>query len=155
MLLYRLAKTARAADLTGEGAKRAGGRWNYVGVPVIYTAENGALAILEVLQYADISDIHSFSVLTIYIPDNVVIQKVLLNTLPTGWNQYPHLSATREIGQQWIDKGEALLLQVPSAVYPDETNWLINPQHSDAKYIQIVSTKPFLFSDRLFKRGQE
>jgi RES domain-containing protein len=151
MLLYRLAKTARATDLSGEGAKRAGGRWNYAGVPVVYTAENGALAILEVLQYADISDIHSFSMLTIDVPDTIVIQQIPLPTLPTGWQHYPHLIETKELGQQWIDQGKTLLLQVPSAVYPEETNWLINPQHPDAKRIQLVSVKPFIFSDRLFK----
>lgn len=151
MLLYRLAKTARAADLTGEGAKRAGGRWNYAGVPVVYTAENGSLVVLEVLQYADISDIHSFSMLTVEVPDDVAIQRISLITLPDDWHQYPHLTHTKEFGQQWIEQEKALLLQVPSAVYPDETNWLINPHHPDAKRIQLVSVKPFVFSDRLFR----
>lgn len=79
MLLDRLAKTSRATDLTGEGAKRAGGRWNFAGTPVIYTAQSGALAILEVLQYAQESDIRLFFVLTIDVPDSELVQQVLVS----------------------------------------------------------------------------
>lgn len=114
MLLYRLSKTIRATDLTGEGAKRAGGRWNYVGTPVLYTAENGALAILEVLQYADVADIHSFSMLTLEVPDDVEIYRIPLESLPINWQHFPHLSATKDIGHYWVEQGRALLLQVPS-----------------------------------------
>ena len=151
MLLYRLAKTTRATDLTGEGAKRAGGRWNHMGIPVVYTAENGALAILEVLQYANIDDIYSFSMLTIEVPDNATVQSVSVSDLSVGWHQYPHLEETKEIGRVWFDQRKALILRVPSAIYPSETNWLINPQHPDAEQIRIVSVIPFLFSGRLFK----
>ena len=151
MLLYRLAKTIRATDLTGEGAKRAGGRWNHIGTPVVYTAENGALAILEVLQYADINDIYSFSMLTIEVPNNVTVQTISVSDLSVGWHQYPHLEETKEMGRIWFSQREALILRVPSAVYSNETNWLINPQHPDAEQIRIVSVRPFLFNARLFR----
>jgi RES domain-containing protein len=151
MLLYRLAKTKRAADLTGEGAKRVGGRWNHIGTPAVYTAESGSLAILEVLQYAEVKDIYNFSMLIISIPDNVQVQRVTLAELPDNWLQYPHPDATKDIGQKWIDEGIALLLEVPSAVYPNESNFLINPFHTDAKHIRMISVEPFLFSERLFK----
>ena len=152
MLFYRLAKTSRATDLTGEGARRAGGRWNFAGTPVVYTAQSGALAILEVLQYAQEADIRLFSMLTLDVPDTALIQRVSLDGLPADWLQYPYLEATRLIGQRWMEKVEALLLQVPSAVYPDESNWLINPQHPEVATIRIVSVKPFTFSERLFRR---
>ena len=153
MLLYRLAKTIRATDLTGEGARRAGGRWNFAGTPVVYTAQSGSLAILEVLQYAQETDIRQFSMLTLEVPDTVSIQQVSLESLPPDWRQYPYPEATRQIGQRWIEQGEALLLQVPSAVYPEESNWLINPQHPETTTIRIVSVKPFSFSERLFRKS--
>lgn len=151
MLLYRLAKTVRATDLTGEGARRAGGRWNFTGTPVVYTAQSGALAILEVLQYAQEADIRLFSMLTLDVADTKLVQRVSGESLPSNWRQYPYPEATRLIGERWIEQGEALLLQVPSAVYPDESNWLINPQHPEAATVRIVSVKPFAFSERLFR----
>ncbi|TAE22515.1 MAG: RES domain-containing protein [Cytophagales bacterium] len=151
MLLYRLAKTARATDLTGEGAKRAGGRWNYPGTPVVYSAQTGSLAVLEVLQYVDVTDIRKFSMLTIDVPDEAHMQRVSLARLPDNWQNFPYPNETKEIGRLWLEKGESLLLEVPSAVYPDESNWLINPLHSMADQVRIVSVKPFVFSDRLFR----
>jgi RES domain-containing protein len=34
-----------------EGARRAGGRWNSKGTPVLYMSENRSLAVLEVLVH--------------------------------------------------------------------------------------------------------
>ena len=45
---WRFAKQPYANDLSGEGAKRAGGRWNSRGFPVVYLAEHPALALVEI-----------------------------------------------------------------------------------------------------------
>jgi RES domain-containing protein len=151
MQLYRLAKTARATDLTGEGAKRAGGRWNFPGTPVVYSVQSGSLAVLEVLQYVEISDIRKFSILTIDVPDDLTVQNIPLAELPENWRDFPYPNETKELGRLWAERGEALLLEVPSAVYPDESNWLINPLHPMASRIRVVAVKPFVFNDRLFR----
>jgi RES domain-containing protein len=39
----------RAFD--GEGARLAGGRWNKIGIPMIYTADSLALAALEIMVH--------------------------------------------------------------------------------------------------------
>ncbi|GAB3641661.1 RES family NAD+ phosphorylase [Spirosoma arcticum] len=152
MLLYRLAKTVRAYDLTGEGAKRAGGRWNYPGTPVVYTAQNGSLAVLEVLQYVEISDVRSFSMLTIELPDEAPIQRINGSELPVDWQRFPYSTETKEIGRHWVEEDKALVLIVPSAVYPEESNWLINPLHPMAHFVSVVDVKPFVFNDRLFHK---
>jgi len=46
MIVYRLVVAEYSEDLSGEGAKRDGGRWNPPGVAVIYTSENLPLAVL-------------------------------------------------------------------------------------------------------------
>lgn len=40
-----------ADDLSGEGAKITGGRWNEVGVPMLYTSGSRALASLETIVH--------------------------------------------------------------------------------------------------------
>ncbi|HEV2122738.1 MAG TPA: RES domain-containing protein, partial [Chloroflexota bacterium] len=41
----------REQPLSGEGARRVGGRWNHRGVPLVYLAESIALATLEILVH--------------------------------------------------------------------------------------------------------
>ena len=42
------------ADLSGDGARLYGGRWNTPGRPLIYAAETAALAVLEVRVHLDL-----------------------------------------------------------------------------------------------------
>ena len=51
MLIVWRITTARFARLafSGEGARLYGGRWSPKGVPVVYTAANQSLAMLEML----------------------------------------------------------------------------------------------------------
>jgi RES domain-containing protein len=44
------APTYAANDLSGNGARITGGRWNSKGVPVVYSASNIALATLETVH---------------------------------------------------------------------------------------------------------
>jgi len=53
MLAWRLCRRPHA-DLSGEGARRLGGRWNSPGRPLIYLAEHPALAALEVRLHLDL-----------------------------------------------------------------------------------------------------
>ena len=41
------------------------------------------------------------------------------------------------------------VLEVPSAVIPEEVNYLLNPQHADAAAITVTSRRPFDFDARL------
>ena len=44
MRLFRIAKTHYINDLSGAGARANGGRWNRVGVGLLYTSPSRALA---------------------------------------------------------------------------------------------------------------
>ena len=57
MKVYRLSKTKFAEDLTGEGARLNGGRWNHILTACLYTAESRALAVLEYTVNVNIDDI--------------------------------------------------------------------------------------------------
>jgi len=54
MRVYRLCRSTWPV-YDGEGAKRAGGRWNSRGNRVVYMSENRSLAVLEIL--AHLSDV--------------------------------------------------------------------------------------------------
>ena len=46
-----------ADDLSGEGAKRSGGRWNRCGLPVVYCASNVSLCVLETIVHIQTDDL--------------------------------------------------------------------------------------------------
>lgn len=51
----------------------------------------------------------------------------------------------------WIATGNIAILSVPSAVIPEEQNYLLNPAHLDFKRIEIGAAKPFRFDPRMWK----
>ena len=56
MTCYRVVRR-KYADLTGEGARLYGGRYNPPGIPAIYSSENIALALLEILVHVDKAEV--------------------------------------------------------------------------------------------------
>ena len=58
MIVYRLSTAKYANDLTGEGAKIYGGRWNPIGVAALYLSEFISLSILEILVRTDKKNVH-------------------------------------------------------------------------------------------------
>lgn len=55
----------------------------------------------------------------------------------------------RAIGDRWLTDRPSLALEVPSAVVPNETNVLINPDHPEMRAVRVVSQTPFLYDPRL------
>jgi RES domain-containing protein len=41
----------------------------------------------------------------------------------------------RELGDRWLKRGKTVILRVPSAVVPSESNYLLNPAHDDFRRI--------------------
>ena len=80
----------------------------------------------------------SYKLLEIQVPEGVAIERVEdLAKLPKGWPK--KLSVTRALGDQWLDRNSSALLQVPSALVPHTSNFLLNPLHRDAAKILIAS----------------
>jgi RES domain-containing protein len=148
LYVWRLTRR-RFRKLDGEGARRAGGRWNDPGSSVVYTSSTLSLAALEYLIHIDIEDAPGDLIaMRIDVPDDVPIEEVAADGLPDDWLK-PRHPACVEIGERWRSAGRALALRVPSAVIPEEVNWLINPAHPDARRARVLSTRRFAFDPRL------
>jgi len=148
----RLSREKFAAILSGKGAALKGARWNSIGVELIYTASNRSLAMAEVAVHFTLATLPSdYMMITIFIPDNISIQKLNISDLPTNWNTFPHPSTTQTIGDQFIADNKFCVLQIPSAVTQGDYNLLINPRHPDFKRIKIIATDKFPFDKRIFK----
>lgn len=137
---------------TGEGARRFGGRWNSPGHAVVYSAQSQSLAALEILVHVD-----SENLLLKYVAIPVTIKKSLIRSvdasrLPRHWRAYPAPSATRLLGDQWVINRESAVLQVPSVVIPDESNYLLNPLHPDFGELIIGAPKAFKYDWRLTRQ---
>ena len=152
MHLHRIVPQHYAGDLSGEGARIYGGRWNPPGIAVVYTSETVALALLEVLANVPHQLIKSgdFHKVTIEVPENATIRMVAMEELPGEWKNFPPPSRLAAIGAEWLNKGETLLLRVPCAVTGgDGYNYLINPSHPQASSLRIVGNNRFSFDSRI------
>lgn len=77
MFVYRIAKSQYVNDLSGEGSRLHGGRWNNKGYSMIYTAENRSLATVEYLVHIPMAIVPGDIYITkIFIPDNFQIKVV-------------------------------------------------------------------------------
>jgi len=141
LTLYRVNHKKYISDISGYGAKVNGGRWNHLGIPVIYTAANISLAILE--SSILISKKYwkkKYSYLSITVPKDTKIQTVMLKELKKGWRDHPPSDVTKDIGYKWFHSKIAIL-KVPSVVVPDESNYIVNPDHKDFKNFKISKPK--------------
>ncbi|MFM1759983.1 MAG: hypothetical protein RLY75_1254 [Pseudomonadota bacterium] len=142
----------KADDLSGEGAKKSGGRWNKKGMPVLYTSESIALACLETMVHINAQGLPLTRYLVrIDIPTRVwnLAKKLNMKTAGMGWDALPAGTASIEKGQKWLQSNTSALLLVPSVVIPQANNVLINPLHPDIKLIKAKKIEKFSYDPRL------
>lgn len=138
--------------LQGLGAARATAfRWNSLFTPMVYTSQSRALALLEVAVHLNLhSELPNDRLFVeIEVPDELPRELLLAHQLPAGWDTRPPLAVSQQIGEDFVRRAEAAVLQVPSYIVPDEYNFLINPAHPDAKRIRVIGTAPVQFDQRL------
>lgn len=64
-------------------------------------------------------------------------------------NAVPAPAALKALGTEWHISLRSLALVVPSAIFPDEYDVLLNPRHSDMRRVRMTSDEPFAFDARL------
>jgi RES domain-containing protein len=149
MIVYRIGKTNYAGDLTGEGARLNGGRWNHKLTPCIYTSESRALAMLEYTANVNIDEIpNSLSITMIEISDSR-INTIPISELPTDWNSIPAMSSTKDYGTNLLKGLSASIFKLPSAIIEDEFNYILNPLHNESRDFKIIDIKDFVYDIRV------
>lgn len=120
----------------------AGGRWNPIGTPMLYTSEHLSLACLEVLVHVDKGQL----------PRDYVWSKAELPGMPEmmGAGNMQSISACQAVGGDWIRDAKQLAVRVPSVVIPEEFNVLVNPNHNAYDALVWSEPRPFRFDPRLF-----
>ena len=150
MHCYRIATKQYAQKLSGEGARLYGGRWNSEGHSLIYAAQTSSLAMLEILVHINARRVGAnFCIMVIEVPDVLVPSPILIADLPLNWDNKPYGYATQGIGDDFVGKGEKVVMCVPSAVNILEYNYLINDKHPDYTQIHLVEVLPIDFDKRL------
>ena len=140
MLAWRLCREP-FADLTGDGARRYGGRWNSAGRAVVYAASSAALAVLEVRVHLDLPP-------ALLPPDYVLVTVDLGDAAIEQIADIPDVP--QALGDIWLRERRTPVLQVPSAIVPECANFLINPAHPAARQIKIAHSRRFAFDRRLW-----
>jgi RES domain-containing protein len=143
--VWRLASN-HYPPLTGEGARRAGGRWNSPGLAVVYSSTSLALCLAEALVHLPgplPANYHSFR---ISIPEDAVDYFDVASLKP-NWMQ--DQTYTRSLRDEWLKEKRGLALAIPSAVLPESLNMLINPSHNRISEVQVVDQGLFTFDPRL------
>ena len=148
--------------LSGEGARRYGGRWNEKGVPVVYLSSQLGLAALEKFVHAVPAGkgiaLHAVAV---EIASRHVEYAHRPARLPDDWRDAEPGLGTMAWGSQWARSRQSLVAVVPSALLPLacfehswEFNLMVNPEHEDMGEIRILERPRYSFDPRMWK-GEE
>jgi RES domain-containing protein len=151
-IAWRIADARFGASLSGEGGLHASGRWHRAGVRIVYLSEVLSLAALEVLVHFRRTDLAvPFQSLRVEIPDRMGIETLAADRIPADWRAEPPSASTQALGLEWLAARRSALLRVPSAVIPQESNYLLNPLHPDAGSVRASPAEPFTFDPRLWR----
>lgn len=149
MRVFRVTREHHA-DLSGEGGRRAGGRWHSKGRQILYAAADPGLAVLEVLVHLELDADE--------IPADYVLMAI---DLPA---RVPALSTdtvrdlsdetqTRAFGDQWLVDRDSLAVEVPSVIVPLGRDVLVNPLHRGIARVPEPEIYPLDWDRRLFRAG--
>jgi RES domain-containing protein len=148
--LWRVVKRRHAATaFDGEGARKYGGRWNSPGRRAVYASASKSLAALELLVHLDVAQPIPRLVAFAFDLEEDRIEHLATNRLPRFWRTLRGLSATQQLRDEWLASSRSLALAVPSAIVPEELNYLLNPEHHEFARLNLGPPMPFLLDARL------
>jgi RES domain-containing protein len=147
MILFRII-LEKYIGLSSSGAEN---RWNKLGEFVIYTGGSRSLSTLELVVHRDsIRTKETYKLMQFFIPDDPnFITQIAISDLPRDWRTRGAYSILQNIGSNWYKSKTSLILQVPSAIIPQEFNYIINTQHPLFSSVKHVDTEDYFWDNRL------
>jgi RES domain-containing protein len=156
---------SKYTQLDGERARRVGGRWNSLGVPVVYMASSLSLSILEILvNLGRIRDLDDYILLTAEFDQDLItdIDDQEFPTVPDGSKSQLYdlygipRARTQRLGDDWVQDPHRGILSVPSAVLPGrlepapkERIYVFSPRLIEAGRVVLRTRQSFRFDPRL------
>ena len=119
---------------------------------MVYTAESAALAALEMLVRLGRGAILPAYVVISCSFDPALVSHLDRARLPENWRSFPAPPELQTIRNEWLKTGSSAVLEVPNAIIPTESSYMLNPRHADFASIRIPDSQPFAF-DLRFLRG--
>lgn len=136
----------------GEGARQFGGRWNRLGTRAVYASATLSLAALEFFVNLDRdTEPDQLVAISADTPDDMRIEYIEVSDLPKNWRSYPVPEELQDLGTAWVASASTAMLVVPSAVIPEERNYLLSPAHPDFKRFRLNKPEAFHFDPRMWK----
>ena len=148
LVLWRI---SNFKDLSGFGGTVVSGRWHTKGRPVVYLADWPSTCVLEVLVHFEMAmgDLpEAFTLLKVEFPAPVSVQDIQ-DQVKVGWQSGQDL--TQGLGDAWLASRDSLLLRVPTAIVPENCNYIFNPAHPEAHTAKLTSFD-FPVDKRLFRK---
>lgn len=152
MRFWRIYHCQYTDPLSGEGARRYGGRWNPKGLPALYLSDSPALAMLEVLARAPSLQRAGNFVAAEFEIDGRRIPLFTPADLPRGWDAEPATAVSRKFGVARFAQG-LLGFRVPSVIVPLQYNAVVWTEHPQFREVVRLRRKqiPFPFDKRLVR----
>jgi RES domain-containing protein len=118
----------------------------------VYVSGSLALAALETFVHFAPSYLPAdYVAIRVEVPDGVRIDRFAAEDLPASWRDMPGPDVLKSLGSEWAGRSSSVALAVPSAIIPQEDNYLLNPSHPDFSRLTVALPVPFVFDSRLRK----
>ena len=90
--------------------------------------------------------------MVIHLPDKEsLFKQILIKDLPANWRSIISYPKLQKMGSKWYRSKESLILKIPSAIIPQEYNYIINTTHTDfSSNIKLINTEDYFWDSRLF-----
>jgi RES domain-containing protein len=135
--------------LSGTGAWVTGGRWNSKGRPVLDASCSSALACLETVVHlaGGVPLPLRRSLVRLDVPDDIWAARDVwtADDLKPGWDAEPPGTVSMELGEAWLAGKGTSIVQLPSAIAPDDWNVLVNPAHPGAGAITATRARAWRY----------
>jgi RES domain-containing protein len=118
----------------------------------VYTSATLSLAVLEYFVNLPVAAApQDLVAVSAELPADIPMTSLNASDLPRSWRKYPAPGALADLGSRWVEEGKTAILAVPSAVVPQERNYLLNPAHPRFREISPGKLEPISLDSRMWK----